>query len=200
MKSPVILAVDGTEDVLTLALLSRGKVWKKRCGAGRPHDELLIPAIDGLLRRAGLKAKDLDAVAAASGPGRFTGIRIGMAYAAVAGLSLKIPALAVSRLEALASKANASPVCAVLKGWKEERYYQFFRRSRTGRSRPQGAPLWISAEGWPAVKSRAKAAVLEGAVEAADLLTPATWQLRLKSRPAFSPLYLKAAGYEARKP
>ncbi|MEQ1920329.1 MAG: tRNA (adenosine(37)-N6)-threonylcarbamoyltransferase complex dimerization subunit type 1 TsaB [Elusimicrobiota bacterium] len=74
-----ILAVDATGEVLSVAL---GAHELKR--AAKKHDEALLPLIERLLKKAKLKWSDLDAIAAASGPGRFTGIRIGMSFAAAA--------------------------------------------------------------------------------------------------------------------
>lgn len=193
-----ILAIDATGQALSVALQAGDKVhkiWR----AGKAHDELLQAAIETVLKKAKLKVGELDAVAAASGPGRFTGIRIGMAYAAVAGWSLKIPALAVSRLEALARLGEGPKICAALPGWRNEVYYQLFERTRSG-LRPAADPAWIDEKGWPRVKAELSGfELLERDVDASALLAPAAAQLKNKRRPAFAPLYLKPAGYEARK-
>src|SRR4051812_8884401 len=118
----IILAVDGAGEVLSVALDARGKVYSARASAKKPHDEALLPAVESLLKRAKISWDDLDAVASSSGPGRFTGIRIGMAFAAMVGMKLKIPVLALSRLEAAAEKSGADDVLAALPGWKGEVY------------------------------------------------------------------------------
>ncbi len=194
-----LLAVDATSQRLSVAVVSKGKVTAVSREAARPHDEILLPVVERLLRRAGVAPAQLQAVAAASGPGRFTGIRIGMAYAAVASRALGVPALAVSRLEALAWAAAPGTVCAAIPGWKGERYYQIFRVGRAGRApRAAGAPVWVSAESWEAQKKRLGDIVLvEREATAEDLLAPAAEQLRLRAKPDFAPLYLKPAGYEA---
>ena len=68
------------------------------------------------LMKAGAEWQDCDAIVVASGPGLFTGIRIGMSFAAVLARRLGIPALAISRFEALAAKTPGKSVCAVLPG------------------------------------------------------------------------------------
>ncbi|OGS36608.1 MAG: tRNA (adenosine(37)-N6)-threonylcarbamoyltransferase complex dimerization subunit type 1 TsaB, partial [Elusimicrobia bacterium RIFOXYD12_FULL_66_9] len=110
----VILAVDATGDALFVALESGGRVLSARRDAKTKHDESLLPAVESLLKRAKLTWKDLDAVAVPSGPGRFTGIRIGMAFAAMLAMKLNIPALALSRLEAAAEKCGDGDVLAAL--------------------------------------------------------------------------------------
>lgn len=192
-----ILAVDATGDVLSVALEARGKVLRARRRT-KGHDEALLPAVESLLKRARLKWEDLDAVAAAAGPGRFTGIRVGMAFAAIAGLQLKVPALALSRLEAAAEKSEADKILAALPGWKGEVYHRLFRRGKTGQA-PAGAAAWTAAADWPRVRAAAEAAglvVVYGDTDAADLLPVARRRLAAKKIPPFEPFYLKPAGYE----
>lgn len=195
-----ILAVDTTGEALSLALRAGEKTYGLSRKARAPHDETLIPAVEGLLGRAGLRLEDLDAIAAASGPGRFTGIRIGMAYAAVACSRLGMPALAVSRFEAAALGVPGSLVCAALPGFRDEKYYQLFRR-RGGRLVPEGAPVWTGAQDWARAKAALEkrgAVVAEKDPGAMDLLEPASQILKGRRIPKFEPLYLKPAGYEAK--
>jgi tRNA threonylcarbamoyladenosine biosynthesis protein TsaB len=193
-----ILAVDATGETLSLAVGARGRtlVVRRRGKAG--HDELLLPAAEALLKRAGLKWADLDAVAAASGPGRFTGIRVGLSFAAAAGFQLKIPALAVGRLDAAAAKSGAPRVLAALPGWKDEVYHREFRRAKGG-WRPVGDAAWSAPADWPAARAAAERrglAVAYGDTDAADLLPVAEGLLRARRTPPFEPFYLKPAGYE----
>ncbi len=184
-----ILAVDATGEVLSVAV---GRVVM--CRASKKHDEAVLPIVEAVLKKAKLAWTDLDAVAAASGPGRFTGIRIGMSFAAAAGFQLKIPALAISRLEAAAEKSGAERVLAALPGWKEEVYHQLFVRLK-----PQGAAIWSTPQDWPAARAEAEKkniVVAYGDTDAADLLPVAERLFRAKKTPPFKPFYLKPAGYE----
>jgi tRNA threonylcarbamoyl adenosine modification protein YeaZ len=193
-----ILAVDTTEDALTLALQAGEEVYRLTRKVKAPHDETLLPAIGSLLKKAGLERRDLDGIAAASGPGRFTGIRIGMAYTAVAAGQLKIPALAVSRFEALAAKVPGERVCAAIPGWREERAYQLFTR-RGKLARPDGPPRWAAPADWEKEKAVLVAGgwvVAETRPEARDLLEPAWRYLAARRLPKFEPVYGKPASYE----
>src|SRR4051812_14309375 len=118
MKAQNVLAVDTASPVISLAISVNGKVFHVEKDTAKPHDELLWPMLDALLKKAKVDQKKLTAIAASSGPGRFTGIRIGMAFAAVAAGQLKIPALAVSRLEGLAWRLPKGKGCAAIPGWK----------------------------------------------------------------------------------
>jgi len=195
-----ILAVDTTGEALSVALRAGEKLLALERRLKAPHDETLLPAVDRLLGRAGIALEDLDAIAAASGPGRFTGIRIGMAFAAVASSRMRIPALAVSLLEAIAFQVPEGPVCAVVEGYRDERFYQVFGRGRQG-PRPQGPPAWVAAQDWPGARAGLEGRgllVAERKTGAADLLEPAARHLSRGRLPRFEPLYLKPAGYEPR--
>ncbi len=184
-----ILAVDATGEVLSVAL---GRF--ELTGKAKKHDEALLPLIERLLKKAGLGWNDLDAIAAASGPGRFTGIRIGMSFAAAAGFQLKIPALAISRLAAAAGRSKAERTLGALPGWKDEVYTQEYRKGRS-----VGAAAWTAPKDWPAFRDAAERSGLEvsyGETSAADLLPVARALLAAGKIPPFKPFYLKPAGYE----
>ena len=184
-----ILAVDATGEVMSVAL---GSYELTR--TGKLHDEALLPLVERLLRKAKLKWSDLDAIAAASGPGRFTGIRIGMSFATAAGFQLKIPALAVSRLAAAAARSTDKRVLGALPGWKDE-VYSLEYLGWTAR----GKAIWTAPKDWPAVRAAAEKSgmtVSYGNTTAADLLPVAAEMLRAGKIPPFKPFYLKPASYE----
>lgn len=213
-----LFAIDTTGNELSLALQTDTRVLSFARELAAPNDETLLPQSQRILKKAGQTWKDLDAIVVASGPGRFTGIRIGMSFAAVLARRLGIPALAVSRFEALASKTPGQLVCAVLPGWRDEMFYQLFRRGArgigssaggggtgslaagaSGETRPAAPPVWASAAQWAQARTEmaARGAILaEAAVRAPDLLSCAERLLRRQRRPRFEPLYLKPASYE----
>ena len=73
---------------------------------GRSYSATLVAAVEDLLARAGVRVSELGAIVAVSGPGSFTGVRVGLS--AVKGLAepARIPVVAVSRLQVLAWKAG----------------------------------------------------------------------------------------------
>ena len=73
---------------------------------GKGHAEQLMGVIGSALAAAGLDFADLGAVAVATGPGSFTGIRVGVAAARGLALALKIPAIGVTTLEAIAAETR----------------------------------------------------------------------------------------------
>ena len=68
---------------------------------GRGHAERLMDIISRVMKEAGVEHSGLDRVAVCTGPGSFTGIRVGVATARGFGLGLGIPVIGVSELDAL---------------------------------------------------------------------------------------------------
>ncbi len=103
----LILAFDTATERATSALVGDGEVLGERVSRA----STLLEDVDALLRQAGAHAGDLEALAVGTGPGSFTGPRIGLAVARGLGLALGVPAAGVSTLDALAAGApGAVPV------------------------------------------------------------------------------------------
>ncbi len=100
---PAILAFDTSAAHCAAALLCDGQIVAHRHEAmDKGQAERLMPMLQDLLAEAGLAWRDLTALAVGTGPGNFTGIRIAVAAARGLALSLGIPAIGVTRLQALA--------------------------------------------------------------------------------------------------
>jgi len=70
--------------------------------AGRRHGETLAPAIQSVLRLSGVTLGDVDLIAVDTGPGLFTGLRVGVSTAKALGAALDRPVVGVSSLDLLA--------------------------------------------------------------------------------------------------
>lgn len=101
----------------------------------RSHTVSLPRLVEGTLADAGLRIGDVDALAVSIGPGSFTGLRIGLAFAKGIAYAGRVPLAAVPTLEALAWVADASPddrICAALDARKQEVYVAFFAATADG--------------------------------------------------------------------
>jgi tRNA threonylcarbamoyladenosine biosynthesis protein TsaB len=107
--SPLVLAVDTTHEYGSIAL--NGEVVPLHSPSGFAH--VIYPHLRELLDRAGVATGAIDCFAAASGPGSFTGVRVGLACVKGLAEAAGKPAVAVSNLEALAT-FGAAPLRAVL--------------------------------------------------------------------------------------
>jgi tRNA threonylcarbamoyladenosine biosynthesis protein TsaB len=103
----LILAFDTATDVATSALVADGEVLAERMSRA----VTLLEDVDALLRQAGSRTRELEALAVGIGPGSFTGVRIGLSTARGLALALGLPVAGVSTLDALAAGApGALPV------------------------------------------------------------------------------------------
>jgi tRNA threonylcarbamoyladenosine biosynthesis protein TsaB len=73
----------------------------------RGHAEALAPMVDAMMRGAGVSFAALDRIAVTTGPGTFTGQRVGLAFARALGLALKRPVIGVTTLDAMGQEALA---------------------------------------------------------------------------------------------
>lgn len=104
--------------------------------AGGTFSAQLVPTIASLLQKHGLAAKDIGGIAVASGPGSFTGLRVGLS--AVKGLAevLGTPIATVSLLEALAASSRQDGrVAAAMDAGRSEVFFGLYRVSAASASK-----------------------------------------------------------------
>ncbi len=102
----LILCLDSSTDICSVALSRDGELVALMESAGRDHAEKMGLMVDTLLRQAGLTASALDAVAVSSGPGSYTGLRIGVSLAKGLCYGAGIPLIGVGSLLSLAMLAR----------------------------------------------------------------------------------------------
>lgn len=121
--SAYVLAIDTTGDVGSIALTSEcGVIEEVALESPDGFAHVLFDEIERLLERHGLKVWHMDAFASASGPGSFTGVRVGLT--AVKGLAeaTRRKVIAVSNLQALAWHGSGPLRAAVLDARRGEVY------------------------------------------------------------------------------
>lgn len=98
-----VLGIEASGLVAGAAVSDETKLWGEftLCN-GLTHSQTLMPLVDHLIQMLQLDKKDIDYIACSSGPGSFTGLRIGAATAKGLALGLKIPIVPVPTLDALA--------------------------------------------------------------------------------------------------
>jgi len=133
MTEPALLAIDTSGPRLQLALLQSEKEYVHLEEMTRGHAEVLFDRIGDLLAEASLDYADLSAIAVTTGPGSFTGLRIGLSTARGLGLGLGIPVIGLPTLFATALPfLHAGPVAIIANARRGEVYFELF--DETGRS------------------------------------------------------------------
>jgi tRNA threonylcarbamoyladenosine biosynthesis protein TsaB len=130
----VILAINTSSLQFSIALArkSGAVVAEYTLVSGKAGSRPLFPALHEILVRTGSDLRDVSVVAAATGPGSFTGLRVGLSAAKGLCRALGIPVIGVPSLEALASQWACLdlPVCALLGSKKGEIFAGIFRAER----------------------------------------------------------------------
>jgi tRNA threonylcarbamoyladenosine biosynthesis protein TsaB len=141
-----ILALDTATEFCSVALWSDGDVDAREVLAGQRHSELLLPMVDGLLGRHGLKVTDLDGIAFGQGPGSFTGLRIacGVTQGLAFGAGLRV--VGVSTLLAMAEAARAERAVCCLDARMGEIYHGAFARAGAEWETVHGPGLYAPAD------------------------------------------------------
>ena len=104
-----LLAIDCSANLCAACVYdadAAGELGREVRDLGKGHAEHLMAVIEEALEKSDKIFADLTAVAVSAGPGSFTGIRVAVATARGLALALKIPAIGVTTLEALAAEAR----------------------------------------------------------------------------------------------
>jgi tRNA threonylcarbamoyladenosine biosynthesis protein TsaB len=126
----LVLGLDTCLNACSVAILEVGpggeRVLAHRSEAmARGHQERLAPMAEAVMADAGLAFGRLQRIGATVGPGSFTGLRVGVAFAKGLGSALSIPIVGVGSLEALAAEATGL-VAAAIDARRDQIYLQVF--------------------------------------------------------------------------
>ncbi|HEX5189461.1 MAG TPA: tRNA (adenosine(37)-N6)-threonylcarbamoyltransferase complex dimerization subunit type 1 TsaB [Streptosporangiaceae bacterium] len=103
----LILAFDTATPAVTVAAADGSDVLAHESVVdARRHGEVLAPSIAMVLAKAGARPEDLTAIAVGTGPGPYTGLRVGLVTARVLGSALGVPVDGVCTLDIIAAEAR----------------------------------------------------------------------------------------------
>ena len=131
----MILAFETSAKAASVALLEQGKLLGESYqNTGLTHSQTLLQMAEDLLKTCGKTPADVTAVAVASGPGSFTGVRIGVAAAKGFAWGAETPCVGVSTLEAMAENFGAWQGCVIptMDARRSQTYAAVFR-AQTGK-------------------------------------------------------------------
>lgn len=101
-----ILAVDTALGACSAAIINDARVLaREHEQMQRGHAEALAPMVKRIMEKGECAFPELDRIAVTTGPGTFTGQRVGLAFARALGLALKKPVIGITTLDAMAAEA-----------------------------------------------------------------------------------------------
>ena len=122
----IVLGLDTCLSACSVAVLDGDRVLALASEVmARGHQERLAPMAEAVMAKAQLPFAALERVGATVGPGSFTGLRVGVAFAKGLTSALGIPAVGIGALEALAAEARGL-VFAAIDARREQVYLQGF--------------------------------------------------------------------------
>ena len=201
----LVLGLDTCLNACSVAVLDGERVLAHRSEVmARGHQERLAPMAREVAAEAGIGFDRLQRIGATVGPGSFTGLRVGVAFAKGLASALSIPAVGVGSLEALAASADGL-VAAAIDARRDQIYLQVFEAGEPLMA-PDVLPLGTAAarlaelaQGRALTLIGSGAPLLAQAAPATTVLTPEGCDARAVARLAggrpvtpIRPLYLRA--------
>lgn len=128
----IVLALDTALELCSVAVLQDGAARAVRSEPmARGHQERLAPMVAEVMAEAGLDFAALHRIGVTVGPGSFTGLRVGLAFAKGLGAALSRPVVGVGTLQALAADDPApGATVAVIDARRGQAYLQAFESGR----------------------------------------------------------------------
>jgi tRNA threonylcarbamoyl adenosine modification protein YeaZ len=171
----IVLAIDTALDFCAAAVLDvtfRTVIAQETLEMKRGHAEALMPLIARVMKSSGRSYLDLDRIAVTTGPGSFTGLRVGISAARGIGLAAGKPVIGITTLAAYAAPLVAEkrdePILAAIDARHDHVYFHVvagngatlmkpavapiedtFAAARFGRLRMVGNAAQILADRWP---------------------------------------------------
>ena len=127
------LAIDTATANASLALAHHDDIIAEfSWHSGQNHSTQLLPSVVYLLNQTGASLQSLDGIIVAQGPGSYNGLRVGISTAKGLAVSLGIPIVGISTLEAaaFAHAATGLPICPILNAGRGEIATATYRRQR----------------------------------------------------------------------
>jgi len=121
----LLLALDTSTRQSSIALCTEDELLGEYLwNAGTNHSVELLGHLQRMLAECQLTVAQIDAIAVATGPGSFNGVRVALASAKALAFALKKPLLGVSTLDSIAAQQRQwrTPICAILEAGRTELY------------------------------------------------------------------------------
>ena len=143
----LILSIDTALDACAAAVLdtAEGIIAKESQSMKRGHAEALMPLIARVMKASGVSFAALDRIAATTGPGSFTGLRVGLSAARGIALAAGKPVVGVTTLTAFAapivSENSEHPVISAIDARHDHVYFQALGGDGRSLIKPRVAPI-----------------------------------------------------------
>jgi tRNA threonylcarbamoyladenosine biosynthesis protein TsaB len=146
-----ILAIETTGQAGSVALLEGATLARETMlPAAERSAKTLAPAIREILDAAGWRSTDIRLIAVATGPGSFTGLRVGVTTAKTFAYAMRGEVIGVNTLEVIAAQApdDIERVSAVVDAQRQQVFVREFVRDSMGEFQPIGDAAILDSDNW----------------------------------------------------
>lgn len=127
-----LLAVETALGACSVAVLAGPEILAHRFEEmARGHAEALAPMVEDAMREARIAFKALDRLAVTTGPGTFTGQRVGLAFMRGLRVALRKPLIGITTLEAMAAATEARRAASIHDAKRDEAYLLLWQDGET---------------------------------------------------------------------
>jgi tRNA threonylcarbamoyladenosine biosynthesis protein TsaB len=142
--SHLVLALDSATSRTSVAISDGDRTLASATADGATsHGEVLAPLVEQVLAQAFMTPAQLTAIAVGTGPGPFTGLRVGLTFARTFGWSLGIPVLGVCSLDAIGAECGVDEVIVATDARRKEIYWARYVQGRRVGSAEVSSPSLI---------------------------------------------------------
>jgi tRNA threonylcarbamoyladenosine biosynthesis protein TsaB len=131
----LVLGIETSTPHASIAIVTQSEVVASyELGRGLSQDQILVPALQRLLKDSGVSQHQLGGVAVGLGPGLFTGLRVGVATGKALAQTLNIAIVGLSSLDVLAHKVRyaSRTICTCVDARRREVFWAFYRSTPGG--------------------------------------------------------------------
>ena len=125
----IVVGIDTSTSQTSVAIGSEHEILAKTSVAGAARQESVTPVLRDLLDRGGLALSQVGGIAVGTGPGLFTGLRVGVETAKTLAQALHLPIVGITSLDALAYPVRYTPrtIAAVIDARRGEVFSAIYR-------------------------------------------------------------------------
>lgn len=128
----VILGIETSSNICGIGIAIKEKLLAElRINISNAHSEKLFQGINILINAASLKVEEISGVAVSSGPGSFTGLRIGLSAAKGIAYALDIPLFLIPTLDVFANYGLGfgKDICSIIPSIRGDIFYSFYKET-----------------------------------------------------------------------
>lgn len=138
----IILGMDTSSVNACVAVMNDEKILGEyTVSHDRTHSQIIMPMLDDMLKNCGIAIEDIDVFATATGPGSFTGLRIGISTVKTFAQVLGKPVVGVSSLESLAANVTFDGLVCPIADARRDRVYNALYRGGQCLTEPRVTPV-----------------------------------------------------------